>query len=159
MRQYNETNGQFGLANTQAAMNKYLQTAEKLNTDWFDLLFRNSLQQNHAVSISGGTEKAKLYASLSALYDPGWTKKSAVERYTGNLNASFDVSKWVTLTLLTSASYRNQEAPGTLSQSTDVVSGAVSRSFDINPYSFALNTSRTLDPNATYSRNYALQYC
>jgi TonB-linked SusC/RagA family outer membrane protein len=155
MRQYNETNGQFGLANTQAAMNKYLQTAEKLNTDWFDLLFRNSLQQNHAVSISGGTEKAKLYASLSALYDPGWTKKSAVERYTGNLNASFDVSKWVTLTLLTSASYRNQEAPGTLSQSTDVVSGAVSRSFDINPYSFALNTSRTLDPNATYSRNYA----
>ena len=155
MRQYDETNGKFGLANTQAAMNAYLQTAERQNTDWFDLLFRNSLQQNHAVSISGGTEKAKLYASLSALYDPGWTKKSAVERYTGNLNASFDVSKWVTLTLLTSASYRNQEAPGTLSQSTDVVSGAVSRSFDINPYSFALNTSRTLDPNATYSRNYA----
>ena len=155
MRQYDETNGQFGLANTQAAMNAYLQSAEKMNTDWFDLLFRNTLQQNHAVSISGGTEKAKLYASLSALYDPGWTKKSAVERYTGNLNASFDVSKWVTLTLLTSASYRNQEAPGTLAQTTDVVSGAVSRSFDINPYSFALNTSRTLDPNATYSRNYA----
>ena len=155
MRQYDETNGKFGLANTQAAMNAYLQSAEKMNTDWFDLLFRNTLQQNHAVSISGGTEKAKLYASLSALYDPGWTKKSAVERYTGNLNASFDVSKWVTLTLLTSASYRNQEAPGTLAQTTDVVSGAVSRSFDINPYSFALNTSRTLDPNATYSRNYA----
>lgn len=29
------------------------------------------------------------------------------------------------------------------------------RDFDINPYSFALNTSRTLDPNEYYVRNYA----
>lgn len=33
--------------------------------------------------------------------------------------------------------------------------GAVSRSFDINPYSYALNTSRTLDANEFYTRNYA----
>ena len=35
------------------------------------------------------------------------------------------------------------------------VSGEVKRDFDINPYSFALNTSRTLDPNEYYVRNYA----
>ena len=29
------------------------------------------------------------------------------------------------------------------------------RDFDINPYSFALNTSRTLDPDEYYVRNYA----
>ena len=29
------------------------------------------------------------------------------------------------------------------------------RDFDINPYSYALNTSRTLDPDAYYVRNYA----
>ena len=31
----------------------------------------------------------------------------------------------------------------------------VKRDFDINPYSFALNTSRTLDPDEYYVRNYA----
>ena len=31
----------------------------------------------------------------------------------------------------------------------------MSRAFDINPYSYSLNTSRTLDPNVFYTRNYA----
>jgi hypothetical protein len=57
--------------------------------------------------------------------------------------------------MISSGSYRKQEAPGTLSQETDVVSGKVKRDFDINPYSYALNTSRTLDKNTSYQRNYA----
>lgn len=154
MTEFDE-NGNFIVRNSESAMNNYLRQAEMRNTDWFDLLFKNSLMQNHAVSISGGTDKARLYASLSALYDPGWTERSKVNRYTANMNASFSVSKWVTLTLLTSGSYRKQEAPGTLDQTIDAVSGQVSRSFDINPYSYALNTSRTLDPNMTFTRNYA----
>ena len=36
-----------------------------------------------------------------------------------------------------------------------MVSGEVKREFDINPYSFALNTSRTLAPTEYYKRNYA----
>ena len=155
IQQYDETNGQFGLPYTDAAMNAYLQQAEFRNTDWFDLLFNNNIVQNHSVSISSGTEKANLYASLSAMVDPGWSKASEVQRYTANMNASFNLSKQLTLTLRTNASYRKQKAPGTLNQSTDVVSGAVSRDFDINPFSFALNTARTLDPNQTYKRNYA----
>ena len=35
------------------------------------------------------------------------------------------------------------------------MTGEVSRGFDINPYSYALNTSRTLDPDEYYTRNYA----
>ena len=155
IRQYDETNGQFGLPYTQAAMNGYLQQAEFRNTDWFDLLFNNNIMQNHSVSISTGTDKANLYASLSALLDPGWTPDSKVKRYTANVNASFNLSKNLTLTLRTNSSYRDQRAPGTLNQSVDVVSGAVSRNFDINPFSYALNTSRTLDPNGDYTRNYA----
>lgn len=152
---YNPSTGKYLLENTTAAKNAYLQTAEFRNTDWFDLLFKNTLTQNHALSISTGTDKAKLYASLSAMTDPGWTLASGVERYTANANASFNPSKNVTLNILTSASYRDQNAPGTLSQDVDVVSGAVKRNFDINPFSFAMNSSRTLDPNQTYSRNFA----
>jgi TonB-linked SusC/RagA family outer membrane protein len=147
--------GKFGLPYTDAAMNQYLQTAEFRNTDWFDLLFTNNIVQNHSASISTGTEKASLYASVSAMYDPGWTKDSKVERYTANMNASYNLSKKLTISLLTNGSYRDQKAPGTLARSTDVVSGAVNRSFDINPFSYAMNTARTLDPDATYTRNYA----
>ena len=80
--QYDASNGTFGLENTQAARNAYLRAAEYRNTDWFDELFSNGIQHNHSVSITGGTDKAQYYASLSAMFDPGWTKQSKVERYT-----------------------------------------------------------------------------
>jgi TonB-linked SusC/RagA family outer membrane protein len=152
---YNPATGQFGLANTQEAMYNYLRQAEYRNTDWFDELFNSNIMQNHAVSMSGGTDKGRFYTSISVMNDPGWTMSSNVERYTFNGNASYDLSPTVRVTLLTSDSYRKQLAPGTLSQETDVVSGEVKRGFDINPYSYALNTSRTLDPNETYTRNYS----
>jgi len=154
MDQYDPETG-FGLPFNQAAMNAYLQQAEFRNTDWFDLLFNNNVMMDHSVSISTGGDKAQMYASLSAMNDPGWYKDSKVQRYTANINASFDLSKNVKLTMRTNSSYRDQKAPGTLNQSTDVVSGAVNRNFDINPFSFAMNTARTLDPNMVYTRNYA----
>lgn len=148
-------NGGFGLPNTVAAKNSYLREAEFRNTDWFDLLFNNSVLQNHAISISGGTEKGRFYTSTSVMYDPGWTKSSSVQRYTFNGNASYDLSRTVRFKILTTDSYRKQKAPGTLSQDVDVVNGQVKRGFDINPYSYALNTSRTTDPTAMNTRNYA----
>jgi TonB-linked SusC/RagA family outer membrane protein len=152
--QYNG-DGSFGLEHTQNAMNAFLREAEFRNTDWFDHLFQNSTMQNHTVSLSSGTEKARFYNSVSVMYDPGWTKSSNISRYTANSNASYDIFKNLTLNILSSGSFRQQKAPGTLSQEVDVVSGKVKRDFDINPYSFALNTSRTLDPLAYYRRNYA----
>ena len=148
-------NGGYGLENSDPAKNSYLQKAEFRNTDWFRLLFNQNITQNHSVSISSGSEKAKFYASLSVFDDLGWTKSSSVERYTANINGSYNIFKNLTLNLVTNGSYRKQKAPGTLSQDVDVVSGQVKREFDINPYSYALNTSRTLDPKEFYTRNYA----
>ena len=155
LSEYDATNGQFGLANTTEAKAAYLREAEYRNTDWFKELFSSSIMQNHSVSISSGTEKSQTYASLSAMFDPGWTKQSKVQRYTANLNTSYDISKKLNLNMIANAAYRKQRAPGTLSSSIDAVSGEVKRDFDINPYSYALNTSRTLDANTYYTRNYA----
>ena len=155
MNTFNPSTGLPMLQNTESARNSYLQAAEFRNTDWFDVLFSPSLSQNHSVSISSGTDKSSFYASLSAMYDPGWYKRSSVERYTANVNTSYNISKWLSFNMIANASYRNQEAPGTLGQDVDVVSGEVKRDFDINPYSYALNTSRTLDPNEYYTSNYA----
>ena len=153
--QYDETSGLFGLANTPAAKAAYLRAAEYRNTNWFSNLFSNAIQHNHSVSVSGGTEKAQYYASASAMFDPGWTLQSKVERYTANLNTTYHVNDRLNLNLISNASYRKQKAPGTLSSDIDAVTGEVKRDFDINPYSYALNTSRALDENEYYTRNYA----
>lgn len=155
LSQYDETTGQFALANTPEARAAYLRAAETRNTDWFDLLFSNAIQHTHSVSVSGGTDRAQYYASVSAMADPGWTRSNSVQRYTANLNSTFNLTRQLNANLISNASFRKQKAPGTLSRQTDPVSGEVNRSFDINPYSYALNTSRTLDPDEYYTRNYS----
>ncbi len=155
INQYNPVTGQFGLANTPEARNAYLREAEMRNTDWFNTLFSNNITQNHSVSITSGTEKSSFYASLSAMSDPGWYKQSEVKRYTANLNTTYNIYKNLSINLISSASYRKQKAPGTLSSEVNAASGEVTRQFDINPYSYALNTSRALDPAVNYTANYA----
>lgn len=145
----------YALPNTPSARNEYLREAEFRNTDWFDLLFSSSVVQNHAVSFSSGNDMSSFYLSMSVMTDPGWTLSSNVKRYTFNANGSYKLSKALELKVQGSGSHRGQKAPGTLNQETDVVSGEVKRGFDINPFSYALNTSRTLDPNVYYRRNYA----
>ena len=152
---YNSTTGMFGLANTQEAQNAYLQQAEYRNTNWFKQLFSSAIMQNHSVSLSGGTEKSNYYASLSAMVDPGWYKDSKVNRYTVSMNMTHHILDNLSVNLIGGGSYRKQRAPGTLGQDVDVVSGQVKRDFDINPYSYALNTSRALDPYTYYHANYA----
>ena len=155
MNDYDAATDSYGLPNTKEAMYDYLRQAEYRNTNWFDQLFSNSVSMNHSISMSSGTDKAQYYASFSMMNDPGWTKRSKVQRYTANINANYNLSKNLSINLIGNASYRKQEAPGTSNQSVDVVSGAVSRDFDINPYSYAINSSRTLDPDEYYVRNYA----
>lgn len=155
MNTYDPTTGQFALEHSDLAANRYLRQAEMRNTDWFDELFQNSVMQNHTFSISSGTDKTSIYASLGAMLDPGWYKQSNVKRYTANVNASYKVLQNLSLRMGATASYRNQKAPGTLSQDANAVYGYVKRDFDINPYSYALNTSRALDPKEFYQSNYA----
>jgi TonB-linked SusC/RagA family outer membrane protein len=153
---YNPETESYMVENTEAGRNAYLRQAEYRNTDWFKVLFRNSVQHNHSISMSSGTEKGSYYASLGALVDPGWSLQSKVNRYTAMFNASQKIlDDYVTLNVIGNASYRQQRAPGALSSKVDAVYGTVSRDFDINPFSYALNTSRTLDADEYYTRNYA----
>lgn len=150
----------FGLPNTPEARAKFLQQFEKANTNWFKELFRASLQHSHSISFTAGAEKARYFASMSYFSDPGWTIADKVERYTANMNASFDINKYLTVSFLTSNSFRKQKAPGTITRETDAVTGSVSRDFDLNPFSFALNTNRAMrayDDNGN-PENYVMNY-
>ena len=153
---YNPETGRYMVENTEEGRRAYLRQAEMRNTDWFSELFRPSVQHSHSVSVTSGSEKGSYYASLGALVDPGWTLQSKVNRYTALFNTSQKLFRdYLTLNLIANASYRQQRAPGTLSSDIDAATGQVKRDFDINPYSYALRTSRTLDANEFYTRNYA----
>ncbi|MFA8434653.1 MAG: SusC/RagA family TonB-linked outer membrane protein [Marinifilaceae bacterium] len=148
-------NGKFGLENTPEARANFLRRYERANTDWFDILFRNSLQQNHSVSFSGGSESSRFYVSTSWLNDEGWTIADKVDRYTVNMRGDFDVTDKLSVGLQTKGSIRQQKTPGTFNRTNDAVNGNYSREFDINPFSYALNTSRTITP---YDENGNLEY-
>ncbi|QNK61034.1 SusC/RagA family TonB-linked outer membrane protein [Pedobacter sp. PAMC26386] len=138
--------GQFYLQNTPDARNAFLSRYASANTDWFHLLFRNTLTQEHSISISSGTDKAQHYTSLGYYNDNGWTIADKVKRYTFNSQNTYNFSDKLSGGIITSASFRDQQAPGTINRTADPVYGKFNREFDINPYSYALNTSRAITP-------------
>lgn len=155
---YDPLTGEFALENTPEARNKFFQQYELANTNWFKTLFRRSISQNHSLNITGGGDNNAFYSSISFFNDPGWTIAEKVNRLTFNLKNTFYLSDKFNLTFASNASIRKQKAPGTFSRQTDSFNGDVSRDFDINPFSYALNTSRTLRPrdnngNLEYYRN------
>ena len=152
---FDPVTGEPALTNTAQSRMNYLRLAEVRNTDWFEELFSSAPIQNHSVSLSGGTDKSTYYVSLSAVTDPGWTLSSEVERYTVNFTVDHKLYKNLSLNVNAKAYTRNQKAPGTMSREINNVYGEVFRNFDINPYYYALNTSRTLDVDEFYTRDYA----
>jgi TonB-linked SusC/RagA family outer membrane protein len=140
----------------------FLNQYETSNTDWFDVLFKDfSLQQQHSVSLTSGTEKHNSYYSLSFLNDNGQTIADNVKRYSGTAKNSFQFTNKFSLDLKLTANYRIQKVPGTQNRDFDPITGRFRRDFDINPLSYALNTSRSIRPydgdgNLEYfRRNYA----
>ena len=127
----------------------------RANTDWFDKLFTYNLMHEHSLSISSGSEKSRTYASIGFLGDNGWSIADKVNRYTVNFRNDFDVSSKIRTSVQVVGSLRQQDAPGSFTRQSDVVTGSFSRDFDINPFSYALNTSRAVRP---YDDNGNLEY-
>jgi TonB-linked SusC/RagA family outer membrane protein len=155
MYNYDPATGTFALRNDAPSEKAFLQPYANGNTNWFDVLFKNSLQQQHSLGIIAGTEKSQLYASTSFLKDNGWAVGNSVSRFTGNLRGTFKINDKLTLELLTVGSVRDQMAPGTLGRVSNPVLGQYDRDFDINPFSYAINTSRVL---TAYDQTGNLEY-
>ncbi|MBB6502384.1 SusC/RagA family TonB-linked outer membrane protein [Pedobacter cryoconitis] len=158
---YNPATDSYALKNDVPSQKQFLQRYANANTDWFDVLFKQSFMQEHSVSISSGTQRSKIYASTSFLKDNGWTVGDNVKRFTGNIRGNFDINDRLSIELITQGSIRDQKAPGTLGRNGNPVYGTYDRDFDINPFSYALNTSRTLTPydangnREFFTQNYA----
>lgn len=130
-----------------------LRAATKANTDWFDVLFRNNLMQEHNLSFSGGTEKNTYYVSGNYSQDNGQAVGYKFNRYTVDFRDVLKVTPWLSLDVNANYSYRDQNTPGTLNAGTSY--GAVNRTFELNPTLYAMNTSRAMMP---YNPDGSLKY-
>lgn len=111
---------------------------ETINTDWFDLLAKDSWSHQHTVSISGGSEKTRYYSSIGYTRDNDVIRGNYNDRYTAALNLESSLTQWLT------ASFQMQ--------------GNVSRreynQDEIAPMDYAYNTSRAIlafDENGEYA--------
>lgn len=152
---YDPASGTFGVKNDAPSRNAFLQKYELGNTDWFKVLFRPSITQNHSLSFSGGGKNNTYFASLGYYSDPGWTLADNVSQLTSNIKNTFFINDKLSLTLSTQASIREQGAPGSYDSLKDGVNGSTTRDFDINPFNYVLNTNRALRP---YDDNGNLEY-
>ena len=125
----------------------YLQRLETVNTDWFDLLTRNAVSNNHNLSVSGGTDKYTYNASLGYQINNGYEIGNSNDQITTRLSINSNINEKLSFSAQLNGSIRNS----------DGYSG-------VNPYSYAMTTSRAIPAYnedgtpAYYSRYYSYTY-
>ena len=66
---------------------------ETMNTDWLDLLTRDTFSHNHTVSVNGGSENIRYYASLGLADEQGNVREESNKRYTATLKTNLNYDK------------------------------------------------------------------
>lgn len=112
---------------SQEQFNNQVAKLETMNTDWFGLLYQNPFSQNHSLSVSGGTDKIRYYASMGYGSNRGNTIGNGQDTYNGNLSINVDVSKKLKLGF---------RLGGNMGKTTGF--------YQINPFNYAFNTSRAI---------------
>lgn len=72
--------------------------------DWYGDLTQNSIIMNHALSISGGSEKTKYFMSGGHTKEQGFIKNDDYGRYTMRINLDTKLTDWLTVGANTSGS-------------------------------------------------------
>ncbi|MFK8274526.1 SusC/RagA family TonB-linked outer membrane protein [Capnocytophaga cynodegmi] len=145
----NPNTGTYYYENTEEGRRAFFKEREYANTDWFNHLFTLNPIQNHTITFSGGGKNTTTYASIGFYNDGGWTITDNVQRITANLKNTFYINDKFKTTLSAQGNMRQQKAPGTFTQRKNTTIGSFERDFDINPFSYALSTSRTLRPRGS----------
>jgi len=102
----------FNVANNQIVdANGNLNSSAKLlypeDLDWASAIQTGGKsRQNYSLSYDGGTTKNNYYASFGYTKEEGYLLKSAMERWTGRVNAESQATKWLRVGLNINGSYR-----------------------------------------------------
>ncbi len=83
------------------ASGQLVQTKD-ISTDWYSTILRTGIVQQHALSISGGSDKVKNFLSLGYLNEDGIVLNNNFKRFTARLNNDYVVSSFLKFGLTTS---------------------------------------------------------
>jgi len=125
------------------------------SNDWYDLLTRNGRQQQYNVSVNGGTENTRVYASAGFFEQQATIIESELKRVTGQLNVDQTISKRISLSTNLNFSNVDQNTPS----NGGAFANPVGNVFFLRPFQLAynadgsLNTSRVGPTNFTSSFN------
>ena len=76
--------------------------------DWYKEAYHNSFRQEYNISVSGATDRFNYYASAGFLDDGGMVDNSGYKRYTGRVNAEYQVKPW--FKVLTSMNFSHSDS-------------------------------------------------
>lgn len=79
----------------QSEFDRQVQRLETLNTDWFALLTEDNFSQQHNLSVSGGSQQGRYYASIGYTAGNDVIKSNKNRRYTAVLNLDTELNKWL----------------------------------------------------------------
>lgn len=77
------------------------------NTDWYDAILKRGFQQNHNVSLSGGSDKGTYFVSAAFVSDEGIIKTNSFDRFTLRSNNDYNLASWFKLSNMLSFSRSN----------------------------------------------------
>jgi len=75
--------------------------------NWFDMIMRNSVTQNHEASLTGGDEKTSFMVSLGYMDEQGLLHNDALKRYNGRINIDHKITKNLSTGVNLQYTYRN----------------------------------------------------
>ena len=121
----------------------YIKELGSHTTDWFDVLFRNTVSTSHYLSVSGGSEKMTYYVSGGFNYNNGLVQNTSATSY--NLRAKIDSrpAKWISFGVQTEFSYQQALSP---SNNVDMFDYA----YFANPYEQLYNADGSYRADETY---------
>ena len=89
-------------ANYVSAASGNIIAAGAISTDWYGQILRNSWQQNHNLSLSGGSEKSTYFLSAGYLTDEGIVIGNKYNRYTVRANNDFKLTNKIKVGIISS---------------------------------------------------------
>ncbi|UMB61929.1 TonB-dependent receptor [Lutibacter sp. A80] len=102
----------WGIANPVDTNGNLVSSTKKWETDWADYLFNDAaVRQEHALSISGGSESTSYYVGANYLNQEGSIETSEFERISTRVNLDTKVNDWLNVGFNTSYSTSTQNYP------------------------------------------------
>lgn len=94
-----------------AAQDKYIESLRNVDTNWYNLLFRNSFSQGHHLSISGGSGKSTYYVALGLNDEDGMLIHNDYRRYNVNAKMTLTPTDWARIDVGMEAARQESKMP------------------------------------------------